>query len=320
MLIHSRCIEQNAYAIKIRNQAWKTNTHIPPWVDIESVDLDQCFTCPVIARQCWTLLDRFMRAEGVEPSSYTFIEPSAGLGAFYDLLPKNRRMGIDVVPFRSEYIQSEFLSWRPKKEGYQHICVGNPPFGTRAWLALLFLNHAAQFCDYVAFILPMGFQNTMKGSLATRVQGLNLVHSSILPRESFIRPDGKPLKINTLWQIWSRRTSIPKESVKTCHQYMDLFTINRDPKRPCGQKRIPEAHCFIQRLFYGQAPKIVLHLDHIKYNHCLGIILKRDRAKVLDILGSTDWVQYSNLSLNHGRHIGIGHVRKALTDKGLFDR
>ncbi len=311
--------EKNARALKIRNRAWKANTEIPSWVDRDSVGLDQFFTCPVIARQCWKKLYDFMRAEGVEPSSYTFIEPSAGLGAFYDLLPPHQRIGIDVVPFRSEYIQSEFLSWKPQKKGYHHVCVGNPPFGARAWLALLFINHAAQFCDYVGFILPMGFQNSGQGSLAHRVQGLNLVHSSVLPSGSFIRADGTRSKINTLWQIWSRKTSIPKKPLKTCDQYIDLFSINRQPGKRCGQKRLKEAHCFLERTFFTRVPKLVLRLDQIKHQGCIGIVIKRDKAKVLHVLRNTDWMQYSNLALNHSRHIGITHVRQALTDQGLFD-
>lgn len=123
-----------------------------------------------------------MKEQESNPNNYKFIEPSAGQGAFYDLLPEERRIGIDVDKFRAEYIQTDFLSWEPKKNGYRYACIGNPPFGYRAWLALEFINHAAQFADYVGFILPMAFQSRGKSNVQDRVKGFNLVHSEPLPR------------------------------------------------------------------------------------------------------------------------------------------
>ena len=228
-------------AIELRNKTWVKSNYIPKWVEIENVGLDQFFTRPIIAKQCWTSLCNYMVSDGADISYYNFVEPSAGLGVFYDLLPENRRIGIDVASFRTDYIQQDFLSWMPKKNGYGYACVGNPPFGYRAWLALIFLNHAALFSDYVGFILPMGFQSRGKSNLIDRVRGLYLVHSSPLPADSFVDVDGKTIKINALWQIWARKKNGKNPNIPTCDKYIDLFTVDMRKERLCGQKRLHEA-------------------------------------------------------------------------------
>ena len=68
----------------------------------------------------------------------------------------------------------DFLDWDPTQEntGCRWVAIGNPPFGLRGQLALKFINHAAKYCDYVAFILPQLFESDGKGVPRKRVKGL----------------------------------------------------------------------------------------------------------------------------------------------------
>ena len=97
-------------AIKIRNKSWEKSEYIPKWVDILEVDLDQFFTRPEIAESCWESFRKYLATENVNLSDYKFIDPSVGLGAFYNLLPKRNRIGIDVVKYNPNLIQKDFLS------------------------------------------------------------------------------------------------------------------------------------------------------------------------------------------------------------------
>jgi len=306
-------------AIEIRNGAWEKNDQIPTWVNIDNVGLDQFFTRSDIAKKCWESLCNYMISDGSDISYYNFIEPSAGLGAFYDLLPQNRRIGIDVEKFRSSYIKCDFLSWTPKKNGYSYACVGNPPFGYRAWLALIFLNHAALFSDYVGFILPMGFQSRGKSNLIDRVKGLHLVHTSKLPNDSFVDAEGRHIKINAIWQIWAKKGNGKENKAKTCNKYIDLFTVDMRKERLCGQKRMHEADFFLQRTFYKEPPGLVKSFDKVKYVCGYGIVIKRDKKKIIKILDNANWIKYSNLAVHNCKHISMCHIRKALTDAGFID-
>ena len=93
-----------ATAIMNRNAYWEGNPKIPSWVDVEGVDLDQFFTKADIAKRCHDHFMKTISADGARPSDYKFIEPSAGNGAFLDLLPAERRIGIDIMPQMPEVL------------------------------------------------------------------------------------------------------------------------------------------------------------------------------------------------------------------------
>lgn len=305
-------------AIHKRNNGWLQNPVIPDWVDIDNVDLDQFFTRNQIAQKCHQNLINFMQADGANQANYKFIEPSAGIGAFLDLLPKSRRIGIDILPSREDIIEQDFLSWSVKPNGHRYAVIGNPPFGYRAWLALAFMNHAARFSDYVGMILPMAFQSDGKGSPKHRVVGLKLEHSEILPPDSFTDAYGNSVKVNALWQIWKRGENVSQEA-KSCNQWIDLFTVDQRKERLCGYKRMDEAEFFLQRTFYKEPPKPVRCFSKVKYVCGYGIVLKKNVAEISEFLHSVDWRKYSNLAAHNCRHISMYHIRRAMTDAGYID-
>lgn len=305
-------------AIKIRNKSWEENKYIPKWVNIEEVGLDHFCTRPDVAKKCWENFCKYLVKEKVNLSEYNFIEPSAGLGAFYDLLPKNRRIGIDIVEGNPQFIRQDFLSWQPENKKRKYICVGNPPFGYRAWLALSFLNHAGLFSDYIGFIVPMAFQSDGKSNVKDRVKGFYLVHQSPLPANSFVDIEGKTVKVNALWQIWKKGKRIKKID-KTCDSYIDLFTVDMRKERKCGHNRLHEADFFLQRTFYTEPPKLVKSFDQVKYVCGYGLVIKKNRDKILKALHDADWKEYSNLASHNCRHISMGHIRKVLIDAGFVD-
>ena len=311
-------LPEKKQAIANRNRNWASNPLIPSWVDIGSVDLDQFFTAPDIAASCHQNLLAIMRADGAKEPNYKFIEPSAGSGVFYDLLPVDRRIGIDVMPLRKEFIEQDFLSWKIKPNGLRYAVVGNPPFGYRAWLALAFMNHAAQFADFIGMILPMAFQSDGKGSPKHRVVGMQLLHSETLPGDSFTDALGNTVKVNALWQVWKRGEN-RRTSHKTCSNWVDLFTVDQRKERLCGHEKMHLADFFLQRTFYREPPELVTDFSEVKYVCGYGMIFKKEKRAIAKTLKSVDWRDYSNLAAHNCRHISMYHIQQALTDAGFVD-
>ena len=301
-----------------RNEGWRHNQYIPQWVNPEKVGLDQFFTRPNVAENCFQSLLCWMAKDGANKMDYKFIEPAAGTGSFYDLLPSERRIGVDIMPLRNEFEAADFLAWRPPKNERRYAVVGNPPFGYRAWLALAFVNHAATFADYVGLILPMAFQSDGKGSPKLRVEGLRLVHTEHLPQDSFTDISGRMVKINALWQVWQRGVNNARHP-KTCDNWVDIFTVDMRKERLCGQERLHEADYFLQRTFFKEPPTLVKDFSEVRYVCGYGLVFKKDKAAVENLLRNTDWMQYSNLAAHNCRHISMYHIRKALTDAGYAD-
>lgn len=304
--------------INLRNKRWNNHPLIPAWVDLGEVGLDQFYTRPQIAKQCHRDLLAFMADDAAPLDSYTYIDPSAGDGVFFDLLPADRRVGVEVAPRRTDIVCEDFLSWVPMATERIAV-VGNPPFGYRAWLALAFVNHAATFADYVGMILPMAFQSEGKGSPKHRVKGLRLVRTETLAPDCFVNADGRPVKINALWQVWQRGVNNHR-APETCDSWIDLFTVDMRKERLCGQERMAEADWFLQRTFYGEkGPRLVRNFSDVRYVCGYGIVMHKRKRQLAEALNATDWRRYSNLAAHNCRHISMYHIRRALTDAGFVD-
>ncbi|MDR0942757.1 MAG: hypothetical protein LBM19_04090 [Holosporales bacterium] len=300
-----------------RNRDWINNKYIPKWVDLETVGLDQFFTKPEIAKIYYDKFIDFLLKEKIDINGYTFLEPSAGSGAFYHLFGNQKKLGFDLMPMTDGVIQQDFLSWYPKDNKY--ITIGNPPFGYRAWLALSFMQHAALFSDYIAMILPMAFQSDGKGSPKNRVPFMKLVYSETLPKGSFIKPDGAICNVNALFQIWEKGEA-KKSIIKTCKDWIDIFTVDLRKERLCGMNKIRDADAFLQRTYFGcHPPCLVNDFADVKYTCGYGLIFKKNKDILRNALNGTDWNVYSNLAAHNCRHISMYHIEKSLTDKGFSD-
>jgi hypothetical protein len=159
-----------------------------------------------------------MRLNLDDPEDYCFIEPSAGDGSFFKLLPESRRVGMDIEPRHAGITQQDYLEYSPPTSTQQgkYVVIGNPPFGLRGNLALRFINRSYEFADYVAFILPPLFDSDGRGACRKRVhEGYHSAHTEkLLEKTPFVDPEDRPVKVETIFQIWTRRgnaipTAIP---------------------------------------------------------------------------------------------------------------
>ena len=169
-------------------------------------DKDQFFTTKKISKYCYEKTLEILKNLKINYKDYTFIEPSAGCCNFYNILPENKRIGIDIEPKgdnKNNLIKENYLNFIPK-DNKKYIVLGNPPFGLRGNLALRFINHSYKFADIVAFILPPLFDSDGKGVPKKRVVGYKLAHTEKLPLNSFQYPNGKGVDVATIFQVWTK--------------------------------------------------------------------------------------------------------------------
>ena len=159
---------------------------------------NEFFTKPEMAKHCFDVLLDFLKSHKIPICQYTFIESSCGNLSFYDLMPKKRRIGIDLEYKNETILCQNFLSFTPKNtKDSKYLIVGNPPFGLRGNLALRFMNHAGAFADFIAFILPPLFDSDGKGSPKKRVRDFTLALSENYPSIALSILMAKKLK----WQL-----------------------------------------------------------------------------------------------------------------------
>lgn len=170
----------------------------------KSNDLDQFYTDPGVAR---TLIDRVISVVPLN-NRKLFIEPSAGTGAFSNILVDLHHdiIAIDLDPKVVYAIKSNFLDILPGRltdlKSSSVCIIGNPPFGKGANLAVRFFNHSCLFADTVAFIVPNTFK---KASIHNKLDdNYHLIYQEDLPKNSFIYNKAQ-YNVPCVFQIWEKR-------------------------------------------------------------------------------------------------------------------
>lgn len=216
---------------------------------------DQFYTNKKIAIHCFDQLSKIIDINKFD----LILEPSAGEGSFYDLLPVTKRVGIDIDPKHPEIKKQDFLTYYPNFCSY--LTIGNPPFGKNSKLAIDFFNKAAQFSKTIAFIVPRTFR---KLSVHKRLNlNFHLIHDEVLPTNSFIY-EGKEYDVPCLFQIWTKKMTerVIDDSPTTHSDFVFTSHVNCDYaiqrvgenagtiKDKCN-KVSPQSHYFIKENVTG---------------------------------------------------------------------
>ena len=179
---------------------------------------DAYFTKPETATKCVSILDNLI---GI---NHSYLEPSAGSGAFMHPLLNRSVTACDICPEADNIITENFLSSTLTAD----VVIGNPPFGTRSKLAVDFINKAATFAKYIAFILPVQFRKY--GTQKLLNPSLSLIYDELLPANSFLLDD-KEYSVRCCYQVWTtvqhnlRLSSSPPSS----HPDFQMWLYNNVP-------------------------------------------------------------------------------------------
>lgn len=294
----------------------KNITELPHYAINKSLPADSYFTSTDTAQKC---VDIVMNT--IETAGLTFVEPSAGSGAFYDLLPEDRRIGIELFNRRKDFIKQDYLTWYPEDSSNKYIVIGNPPFGVRGAYALAFVNRSLLFAEYVAFILPMSFHSNGKGSNMKRVENGHLIFSQVLEKEKFYSPDNnKEIKVNALFQIWKKGKGESIFPDYDTSKHVDIFTVCSSPDRLCGLDKIGKYDFYVSSTYFGDTLKTVYDFDDVKYGSGYGIIIKENKKELLQKIKEVEWNTYSTMATNSCKHIRKYSIQKCLFDLGYGEK
>ena len=192
--------------------------------------LDQFYTKQEVARSCWEYFTDILPSVHRSVNDMFFIEPSAGTGAFFNLLPSHQRLGIDINPKCDDVIQQDFFTFTDLPNHPKNTAViGNPPFGKRGKMAIAFFNHAADLADIVAFIVPVNFRKYIVHKQLN--ESMRFICNLALPRDAFYLDSSKSYSVNTEFQIWTRLLSDQQdmrqhESLPIRHNDFQLWQYN----------------------------------------------------------------------------------------------
>lgn len=246
--------------------------------------LDKFYTNPDISKKYIKIFSEFYKWE-----SFDFvIEPSAGSGSFLFSIPHINKIGIDIEPEHDLIKKQDFFTYYPPKDMKSILTIGNPPFGKVSSLAIKFFNHAAQFSNVIAFIVPRSFR---KSAIQNRLDdNFHLIYDDTIPtKPCCFNPE---MKAKCCFQIWEKR-DVKRTIIKTSLIHEDWDFIN--------YKEIENADFAIRA--YGGHCGDIIHKDLKKLNHKGWHFIKSNinkdlliqKIKKLDFIHSTNTARQDSL-------------------------
>lgn len=241
-------------------------------------------------------------------SKRKFLEPAGGNGSFIAALGNlgiQEVESVDLYPKYKGVVQADFLSFSPKAKDY--VTISNPPFGRNNALSIPFFNHAADFSDYIAFLVPRSWR---KWSVENR---LDLRFRKIADRDvfvSYVDIDGKPFRqkngLRTCFQIWQRQDTMRSKTVV--------------PDNGLVAKTTPRKADVAMRVFgYGCGQVLT---DFPKRSNTTLMFLKTKSPKVTKLLGQLDYQRFS-MNTAYTEALALTEINFLLNEKiygsGLHD-
>jgi len=199
---------------------------------------------------------------------------------YFVFMGSENEIGIDILPNIDNVIKSDFLTWDyniidlDKKV----ITISNPPFGKQGSLALKFIKRCSEFCDVIAFILPLSF---VKDSMKNKIPEMfHLKYEEILPENSFLLND-EDYDVKCVFQIWEKR-NYKREKIKQVKEKGFKYTKDKS-KADISIRRVG--------VYAGKA-----FLDTNKSEQSHYFIILDDKSKIqlfLDKLNNKKWKDFT---------------------------
>lgn len=208
--------------------------------------LDQFYTNEHISKRCIKILQKY-----IDFNDFDYIlEPSAGNGSFYKLLPKDKSIGLDLEPKFDGIIKMDYFDYIPLPNK-KYIVVGNPPFGKISSLAVKFFNKSAEFADAIAFIIPRTFKRV---SIQNKLNlDFKLIYNEDLPlKPCCFTPI---MNAKCCFQIW-KKCKIPRQIIKYDKTHPDFNFLKLGPKDIKNQPTPPLEADFAMKAYGSNCGEI----------------------------------------------------------------
>lgn len=263
---------------------------------------DQFYTKEPIAIYCYKKLLSIIDINNFD----IILEPSIGKGAFFNLLPTHKRVGIDIEPKIDDanIFTMNFFDFEPNVSK-QYLTIGNPPFGKNSSLAIKFFNRASTFSNVIAFIVPRTFKRV---SVQNKLDlHFDLIYNEDLPMNPCCFEPKMSAKC--CFQIW-QKTNNRRQKVILPTSCDDFSFLKLGPKDSKNQPTCPTQADFTIRAYGGKCGEIRdknLHTLRPKSWHWIksniNINELKHRFKQLDYSLSKDTVRQNSIGQRELIHL-----------------
>lgn len=274
---------------------------------------DQYFTPINTAQECFKIFIDIIKLYDEKITDFKFIEPSAGDGSFLKILPIDT-IALDIEPRHPSIIKFDYLKWLPT-EIHNYVVFGNPPFGLRGHTALKFINHSYKFANYVCFILPQLFESDGKGVPRKRIKGFNLIISKKIISD-FYEPNGNIIKINVIFQIWSKIHNNNLYDIKDyTNETIKIYSLSNGGTSSSTRNKNMIGNCdiYIPSTCFGKENmKCYTNFEDLPAKKGYGIVFKNNKEILINKMINIEWDKVAFLSTNSSYNLRSSQIYSLL--------
>lgn len=253
--------------------------------------LDKFYTIPEISEKCIERIGSLYNWDQWD----LVIEPSAGDGSFFNKIPTPNKIGLDISPEHTGIIKQDFFEYKPPSG--KILVLGNPPYGRVSSLAIRFFNHASEWAEVIAFIVPRTFRRISVHNKLNK--NFHIAFDEDIPTKpcSF----SPPMMVKCCFQVWERK-SIRRDVIKLETSHKDWNFLGFGPKDKNGQPTPPTGADFAIRAYGGKCGFISSDLETLRPKSWHWIKSNIPKNTLIERFNSLDYT----LSLNTARQNSIG--------------
>jgi len=254
--------------------------------------LDQFYTNQDTASKLYKMLTSLIDIKKYD----IHLEPSAGTGAFFNIMDNKTKIGLDIEPKNEGIQKMDFFDYDPVP-GKKYLVIGNPPFGRVSSLAMKFFNKSAEFADCIAFIIPRTFKRV---SIQNKLDlNFELIYNEDIP----INPCCFTPKMTAkcCFQVWIKKNT-KREKIIYDKSHPDFTFVKHGPKDDKKQPTPPTNCDFAIKAYGANCGEIMennLHTLRPKSWHWIksniDVQTLKNRFKQLDYSMSKDTVRQDSL-------------------------
>ena len=152
------------------------------------------------------------------------------------------------------------------------------------------------------------------------MEGLNLIYSSNI-NPHFYFPDGKEVKVNVIFQIWSKNFKIEKDN-RTCNDYIKLYSLSDGGTIATTRNKnmLDKCDIYLPLTCFGQ-DNMRIHDNFLSLpkKTGYGIVILKDKENIFNLLTNTDWSKVSFKSTNGAFNLRSDLIQNVLINNGFID-
>ncbi len=158
----------------------------------------------------------------------------------------------------------------------------------------------------------------------TRVKGFKLAHSEKLPLNSFEYPNGEPVNIATIFQIWTKINTdkITLEHIKSCKSIVRVYSLSDGgtPSSTRNKKMLDKCDVYLPSTCFS-GMRAYNSFEELPNKRGYGVVFYKNKDVLLEaFFEKINWNNVAFLSTNSAINLRTDLIENEIVKLGFYNK